>query len=62
LSAKERYINAKARLADIEVEKAGLEEIVNGYKPIIISRSGAANPRNKIKYMRCVHIYENKII
>ena len=34
LSAKERYIKAKARLADLETEKAGLEEIVNGYKAI----------------------------
>jgi hypothetical protein len=34
LSAKEHYLKAKSRLADIELEKAGLEEIVNGYKPV----------------------------
>jgi hypothetical protein len=34
LSAKERYIKAKSRLAELESEKSGLEQIVNNYKPI----------------------------
>jgi len=33
LTAKERYLQAKARLADLEAEKAALEQIVTGYKP-----------------------------
>jgi len=34
LSAKERYIKAKARLEDLEAEKTDLENIIHGYKPI----------------------------
>jgi hypothetical protein len=34
LSAKERYLKAQARLEDLEAEKAELERIVNGYKPV----------------------------
>ena len=34
LSAKERYIKAKSRLAELEIEKTELEQVVNGYKPI----------------------------
>ena len=32
LTAKEVYLKSKARLAEIELEKAALEQIVNGYK------------------------------
>lgn len=34
LAAKERYLEAKRRLEEIEDEKQSLENIVNGYKPI----------------------------
>jgi hypothetical protein len=34
LTAKERYLSAKARLEELEGEKADLEKIVSGYKPI----------------------------
>ena len=34
LTAKERYLKAKARLEELETEKAGLEQIISGYKPI----------------------------
>ena len=34
LSAKEKYLKAKARLEELEAERAGLERIVTGYKPI----------------------------
>jgi hypothetical protein len=34
LTAKERFLSAKARLEEIEDEKAGLLQIVNGYKPM----------------------------
>lgn len=34
LAAKEKYLQAKARLEELETEKANLEQIVNGYKPI----------------------------
>lgn len=33
LTAKERYVRAKARLEELEDERRGLEQIVNGYKP-----------------------------
>jgi len=32
LAAKERYLQAKARLEELEAEKASLEQIVSGYK------------------------------
>lgn len=34
LAAKERYLQAKARLEEIETEKSSLEQIVSGYKSI----------------------------
>ncbi|HHV09957.1 MAG TPA: hypothetical protein GXX75_06745 [Clostridiales bacterium] len=34
LTAKERYLSAKARLEELESEKSDLEQIVSGYKPI----------------------------
>lgn len=34
LTAKEKYINAKARLEELADEKQQLETIVNGYKPM----------------------------
>ena len=34
LSAKERYLKAKARLEELENEKSELETLVNNYKPI----------------------------
>lgn len=34
LTAKERYLKAKSRLKELEVEKQDLEQVVNGYKPI----------------------------
>lgn len=34
LAAKEKYLAAKRRLEEIEVEKQSLENIVNGYKPV----------------------------
>lgn len=34
LAAKEKYLAAKSRLEELEVEKQDLENIVNGYKPI----------------------------
>lgn len=34
LAAKERYLQAKARLEELEVEKENLEQVINGYKPI----------------------------
>jgi hypothetical protein len=34
LAAKERYLNAKARLEELEREKENLTEIVNGYKGV----------------------------
>lgn len=34
LRAKERYLQAKKRLQELEDEKAELEHIVNSYKPI----------------------------
>ncbi len=34
LRAKERYLQAKKRLQELEDEKAKLENIVNSYKPI----------------------------
>ena len=34
LAAKERYLQAKARLEELENEKASLEQVVNGYKPL----------------------------
>jgi hypothetical protein len=34
LAAKEKYLEAKARLEELETEKSNLEQIVNGYKPI----------------------------
>ena len=34
LAAKERYLQAKARLEEMEFEKVQLDQIVNGYKPI----------------------------
>lgn len=33
LSAKEKYLQAKSRLEELENEKASLERIVSGYKP-----------------------------
>ena len=33
LAAKEKYLASKARLAELEIEKESLEQIVNGYKP-----------------------------
>lgn len=33
LTAKERYLQAKARLEELENEKTTLEKVVNGYKP-----------------------------
>lgn len=32
LDAKERYLKAKVRLEDLEIEKSNLEQIVNGYE------------------------------
>jgi len=34
LTAKERYIKAKARLEDLEAERAELEAVINAYKPM----------------------------
>jgi hypothetical protein len=34
LTNKERYLNARSRLSEIEAERIDLETIVNGYKPI----------------------------
>lgn len=34
LAAKERYLQAKARLEELEVEKENLEQVINGYKHI----------------------------
>lgn len=34
LAAKERYLQAKARLRALEDEKADLEQVVNEYKPV----------------------------
>lgn len=34
LAAKERYLKAKRRLAELEEEKVHLEGIVNGYHPL----------------------------
>lgn len=34
LAAKEKYLMAKSKLEELEVEKQSLENIVNGYKPI----------------------------
>lgn len=34
LRAKERYLEAKRRLEELEYEKQKLEDIVNSYKPI----------------------------
>jgi outer membrane PBP1 activator LpoA protein len=34
LAAKEKYVQAKARLEELENEKANLEQIVNEYKPL----------------------------
>lgn len=34
LAAKEKYLMAKSKLKELEVEKQSLENIVNGYKPI----------------------------
>ena len=34
LAAKERYLQAKARLEELELEKKNLEQVVNGYRPI----------------------------
>jgi len=34
LTAKERYLQAKSRLEELENEKTNLEQIVNGYSPI----------------------------
>lgn len=34
LAAKEKYLQAKARLEELENEKASLEQVVNGYKPL----------------------------
>lgn len=34
LTAKEKYLAAKDRLAELEMEKANLENIVNGYNHI----------------------------
>lgn len=34
LAAKEKYLQAKARLEELETEKTNLEQIVNGYQPI----------------------------
>ena len=34
LTAKEVYLKSKARLAEIELEKTALEQIVNGYKHV----------------------------
>ena len=34
LAAKERFLKAKSRLAELETEKQQLETIVNGYTPI----------------------------
>ena len=34
LTAKERYLQAKSRLEELENEKSNLEQIVNGYKAI----------------------------
>lgn len=34
LAAKERYLQARARLKELETEKSSLEQIVNEYKPI----------------------------
>ena len=34
LSAKERYLSAKARIEEISEERAELEKIVTGYQPV----------------------------
>lgn len=34
LAAKEKYLMAKSKLEELEIEKQSLENIVNGYKPI----------------------------
>lgn len=34
LAAKEKYLQAKTRLEELETEKTNLERIVNGYQPI----------------------------
>lgn len=34
LAAKEKYLQAKYRLNELESEKAKLEQVINGYKPI----------------------------
>lgn len=34
LTAKERYLQARARLEELETEKTSLEQIVNEYNPI----------------------------
>ena len=34
LAAKEKYLQAKTRLEELENEKAHLEQVVNGYKSI----------------------------
>ncbi len=34
LTAKERYLQAKDRLKELENEKSSLEQVVNNYKPI----------------------------
>jgi hypothetical protein len=34
LAAKERYLQARARLEELEIEKSSLDQIVNEYKPI----------------------------
>lgn len=34
LAAKERYLQARARLEEMETEKSSLEQIVNEYNPI----------------------------
>ncbi len=34
LAAKERYLQARGRLEELEAEKSSLEQIVNGYRPI----------------------------
>lgn len=33
LSMKERYLDAKARIAEVENEKRRLQQIIDGYKP-----------------------------
>ena len=34
LAAKERYLQARVRLEELEIEKSSLDQIVNEYKPI----------------------------